>query len=449
MTREVLSRHNVLSRVRGRDEHFIVNLLGRTADLLDPSEAAALERGEAPGAEARARGYIVEPGAEAAAEAFAYAQFVSTRADDEVQLFFAPTYACNFGCTYCYQVEYTPGPAADDLAVIAAFYAYVDQTFAGRKKYVTLFGGEPLLDTPRQRSAIGALIDGAAARGLDVAVVTNGYQLTSYLDVLARAHLREIQITLDGTRDQHDNRRPLKGGGATFDRVVEGIDATLARGIPVNLRVVVDRDNLGELPALARFARDRGWTTNRLFKTQLGRNYELHVCQASQERLYSRLELGQALYDLVTTHPEVLELHRPAFSVARHLGERGELPEPLFDSCPACKTEWAFDTSGRIYPCTATVGKDGEDVGTFWPRVHLDADRAGAWQRRDVTTIPECRDCAVKLACGGGCGSVAKNKNGRVDTPDCRPVRELLELGLAVYTGDGVGAPKTTASCCG
>jgi uncharacterized protein len=435
--------------VRGRDEHFIVNLLGRNADLLDAAEAAALDRGEATSPDALERGYLVDPGAETAAEAHAYASFVTARADDEVQLFFAPTYACNFGCTYCYQAEYAPPPAADDLAVIAAFFAYVDRAFTGRKKYLTLFGGEPLLDTPRQRSALGALIDGAAARGLDVAVVTNGFHLTGYLDLLARAHLREIQITLDGTRNLHDARRPLKGGGGTFDQVAAGVEATLTRGIPVNLRVVVDRDNLSGLPELARYARDRGWTTNRLFKTQLGRNYELHVCQASSARLYSRLEINEALYELIASHPEVLELHRPAFSVARHLAERGELPEPLFDSCPACKTEWAFDTTGRIYPCTATVGKDGEQVGTFYPEVHLDSERAGAWQRRDVTTIPECRDCAVKLACGGGCGSVAKNRTGRVDSPDCRPVRESLELGLAVYTGDGPGAPQVTKSCCG
>ena len=112
-------------------------------------------------------------------------------------------------------------------------------------------------------------------------------------------------------------------------------------------------------------------------------------------------------------HPELLEFHRPAFSLARFLWENGELPDPLFDACPGCKSEWAFDYTGRIYSCTAMVGKNGEELGTFYPEVTRNAARIDEWQARDVTTIPGCRDCAQQLACGGGCGAVAKNRTAR------------------------------------
>jgi uncharacterized protein len=444
------SRHNIVSKLRDRDEHFVVNLLSGSADLLTAQETVALRGTGVASDEATSaltdRGYLVDPLAEDALEARAYQSFLETRAGDEVQLFFAPTYACNFACSYCYQSEYPAIGAAEQAAVIRSFFAYVDDAFVGRRTYLTLFGGEPLLDGQRTREAVSDLIDGAAARGLDVAVVTNGFTLTSYLDTLARAKLREIQITLDGTAALHDARRPLKGGGSTFERVVAGVDETLARDLPVNLRVVVDRENLGGLPALARFAKERGWTRHPRFKTQLGRNYELHYCQVGTERLYSRLELHEALYALVREHPEVLELHRPAFSVSRGLVETGSLPDPLFDACPGCKTEWAFDTSGRIYPCTATVGKPGEEVGSFHPKVELYAERVADWQGRDVRSIPECQGCAQQLACGGGCAAVAKNASGRVRAPDCRPITETLELGLALYdAGEARAAP---GACC-
>ena len=109
------------------------------------------------------------------------------------------------------------------------------------------------------------------------------------------------------------------------------------------------------------------------------------------------------------------------------------MPDPLFDSCPACKTEWAFDYTGHIYPCTATVGKADESLGTFYPEIKLLKELADVWEARDVASIPECKDCNVQLACGGGCGSVAKNKNGTVCSTDCRPVKELMELGFAAY----------------
>jgi uncharacterized protein len=56
---------------------------------------------------------------------------------------------------------------------------------------------------------------------------------------------------------------------------------------------------------------------------------------------------------------------------------------------------------------------------------------------RDVTFIPECRECNLQLACGGGCGSVAKNRTGSACSSDCRPVTELLELGFAGYFENG------------
>jgi uncharacterized protein len=39
----------------------------------------------------------------------------------------------------------------------------------------------------------------------------------------------------------------------------------------------------------------------------------------------------------------------------------------------------------------------------------------------------------MQLACGGGCGSVAKNKTGNICSADCRPVKELIELGFSRY----------------
>jgi uncharacterized protein len=270
-----------------------------------------------------------------------------------------------------------------------------------------------------------------------VAVVTNGYNIAEYIDLLKKASIREIQITLDGTEEVHNIRRPLKGGGSTFQRIIDGIDLLLKEQIPVNLRVVVDKDNLENLTALASFAKEKGWTENSLFKTQLGRNYELHHCQVNPDRLYDRLSLYEKLYTMIEENPVIMEFHKPAFSVSKFLWEKGELPQPLFDACPGGKTEWAFDYTGSIYACTATVGKKGEELGVFYPTVELYEDEIDLWEDRDVTAINQCKSCSVQHLCGGGCAAIAKNKTGSLHGPDCRPVKELLELGISLYFNKG------------
>jgi uncharacterized protein len=432
-----LSKYNIVSRIKNSDEYFIVNALYGTADIIDADTCKGLFEGHIKGEEFVERGYLVDPEAEKKHFRQAYLKFLDDRENDELQLFFIPGYECNFNCSYCYQADYEgidrPFPGYE---VVRAFFSYVDACFSGRRKYITLFGGEPLLPGSGRKAFLERFFADASIRDIPVSIVTNGYHIGDYIEVLKNSGVREIQVTLDGTGKIHNKRRRHKNGKATFGRIVRGVDLLLANRIPVNLRVVIDRENINNLPSLAGFAIQRGWTRSELFTTQLGRNYELHGCQADSSRLYSRLEMYAGLYRLINEYPHITEFHRPSFSVSRHLYETGEMPSPLFDSCPGTKTEWAFDSAGAIYACTATAGKRGEELGRFFPERVIFSDKIDDWTERDILSIKKCRDCNLSLLCGGGCAAVAKNSGGTILDPDCRPVRELLELGISAYFGD-------------
>jgi uncharacterized protein len=438
----IYSKHNIFSGITGSENFFIVNLLSGSADILNPDEGRMLQDflgGKEMSVEFRKnlteQGYLVDEKEEQRLYRSKYLDFIDTREEDEVQLFFVPNYSCNFACTYCYQDEYIVQKQELTTGVIDAFFSYLHREFAGRKKYLTIFGGEPLLNSPKQKELIAYLLNLANESNLEVCFVTNGYSLVEYLGILQTANIREIQVTLDGIGHVHDVRRFLKGGGATFEKIVAGIDACLENKLPVNLRMVVDKENIDGLPEMAKFAIDKGWTRSEFFKTQLGRNYELHHCQGTSEKLFSRISLYEIIYEQTRQHPYILEFYKPAYSVSKFLFENGSLPDPLFDACPACKTEWAFDFTGQIFSCTATVGKASESLGTFYPEVSRHEEMINDWESRDVTAIAECSDCNRQLACGGGCGSVAKNRTGNICSTDCRPITELLGLGFSAYFG--------------
>ncbi len=435
------SKHNIISKIKDSDNYFIVNPLVGEADIMSESQHSklmALVNGqsiddEAFVSELVAKKYSIEKSEEDKLFKKKYLTFLDERETDEVQIFFVPNYVCNFACTYCYQDEYANPNKMATKEIVDAFFSYIATAFLGRRKYITVFGGEPLMGGENQRALLTHLIQKSNDAQIDLCFVTNGYTLTTYLPLLKTARIREIQITLDGTASVHDKRRFLKGGGETFNQISEGIDGCLNEEISVNLRMVIDKENIAELPKLAQYAIDRGWTQSRFFKTQIGRNYELHHCQSERNRLFDRLSLYQTMYELIKEQPHIVEFYKPAYSISKFLWENGDMPQPLFDSCPACKTEWAFDYSGQIFPCTATVGKDNEALGTFYPEVKLHKELSDSWEERDVTTIDQCKLCNVQLACGGGCGSVAKNSNGKICSTDCRPVTGLLELGFGYY----------------
>lgn len=431
------SKYNIFSKITDSEDYFLLNLLSQNADILTAKEAELIieKRYEDSSYynEMIDKGYIVDPEQEDILFKKKYLEFIEDRDNSEIQIFYVPTYLCNFDCSYCYQSSYANTSQKPDKNIINRFFSYITKYFNNRKKYITIFGGEPFLSGRDSIDNMDYILRKAIEHNLEVAVVTNGYNIDSYLNLLEKARIREIQVTLDGPENIHNARRPLKGGSPSFQKIVNNIDSLLDRNIPVNLRVVLDKENLPALPELAKYCIEKGWTGNKYFKTQFGRNYELHTCQKGNEKLFSRLEMYDELYKLVTANPVITQFHKPAFSISRFLFEKGKLPEPLFDSCPACKTEWAFDYTGRIYPCTAMVGKTGESLGTFYPVIQKNKDMIDQWQDRDILSIDKCRNCNLNMACGGGCGAVAKNKSGRINQPDCRPVKELIQSGMKLY----------------
>lgn len=428
------SKHNIISKIKDSEAYYIVNLLSGNADILSQEKYNEFSTGVFTETdELIEKGYLVDADKEARFYRSKYLDFIENRETDEVQLFFVPWYACNFACSYCYQDEYQAENHKLSTAQIDAFFAYIQKHFAARKKYITIFGGEPLLTGTYYKEIIEYTINTATRQNIGIAIVTNGYHIAEYIDILKKGKIREVQVTLDGTAQIHNQRRFLKDKSGTFSRISDGIDVLLNNSIPVNLRMVIDKENIADLANLANYAIEKGWTTSPFFKTQIGRNYELHHCQKAAQKLYTRLDLYIDLYEQIRRYPQILDFHKPAFSISKFLFENGELPDPLFDSCPACKTEWAFDYSGNIYPCTATVGKKGEELGTYYPEESLKQELVCDWEERDVLSIADCKNCSVQLACGGGCGSVAKNQKGSILKPDCRPVKELIELGISLY----------------
>ena len=186
------SKHNIFSNIAGSEDYYLVNPLSSQADILDRDEAGRYTDATILNKEEYLRkGYLVDPVEEEKLFRKEYLNFMDERDKDEVQLFFTPWYSCNFACSYCFQDEYAHTHDKLNDQVIDAFYAYVDEHFAHRRKYITLFGGEPLLNSASRKESVRKIFEEAGKRNLDIAVVSNGYHVLDYLDLMKQARIRE------------------------------------------------------------------------------------------------------------------------------------------------------------------------------------------------------------------------------------------------------------------
>lgn len=78
------------------------------------------------------------------------------------QVLLVPTYACNLACTYCYQNRIKDKTQLMKREVADAFFDHLKVQFPDQKPFITLFGGEALNASPRQKEIIDYIVKKAA-----------------------------------------------------------------------------------------------------------------------------------------------------------------------------------------------------------------------------------------------------------------------------------------------
>ncbi|MGH2997975.1 MAG: GTP 3',8-cyclase MoaA [Gaiellaceae bacterium] len=146
---------------------------------------------------------------------------------------------CSFRCVYCMPKE-----------VFGRDYAFLDRrellSFEEIARVVCVFadlgvrtvrltGGEPLVrrDVERLVAQLAEIPD------LELALTTNGALLPQKAQALADAGLNRVTVSLDSVDDAQF--RALNDVDFPVDRVLEGIDAAAAAGLPVKVNAVVKR----------------------------------------------------------------------------------------------------------------------------------------------------------------------------------------------------------------
>jgi len=157
----------------------------------------------------------------------------------------APTMDCNFRCTYCYEKGYNHAQVISDEIIDKIVEIVRSRARSLASLHVLWFGGEPLLAMSQLEGASKKLMDVCKEFNVDYSssIITNGYLLTAdIVERLKGCKVESAQVTIDGTKDIHDKRRPLSDGTGTFDEIINNLSSG-SSNLSVMLRINVDREN--------------------------------------------------------------------------------------------------------------------------------------------------------------------------------------------------------------
>ena len=165
---------------------------------------------------------------------------------------------CNFRCVYCMPKEvYGRDHAFLERRQLLSFeeIARVAKVFVDRGvQKIRITGGEPLVRRDLER-----LVAQLSALDVDLTLTTNGSLLPQKAQLLADAGLRRVTVSLDSLDD--GQFRALNDVDFPVDRVLEGIAAATAAGLPVKVNAVIKRGtNDDQIVPMAKFFREQGHT---------------------------------------------------------------------------------------------------------------------------------------------------------------------------------------------
>ena len=164
--------------------------------------------------------------------------------DNKLQLILLPTEQCNFRCKYCYESFQKPKMDAEIQKRIIKFVSKNIHNYNGMR--VAWFGGEPLeaFDVIENLSQAFLKICSMSKRSYWSSIITNGYNMT--LDVykkMLQYQILNTQVTIDGIKATHDDKRVLADGSGTFDVVIHNL-LDISRNITDALPRFVIRTNV-------------------------------------------------------------------------------------------------------------------------------------------------------------------------------------------------------------
>jgi len=326
---------------------------------------------------------------------------------------FVMTYECNFKCTYCFEKDVDINKQNSWRMTLELVDAALN-LMGNDLEYISLFGGEPLL--PVNIPIIKYILSNAPDK--IYSITTNGYYLEEFLELLLSVKIRNINITLDGEKDDHDKRRFLANNEPTFKKIIAGVKKCLDNNIPLTIRMNIDATNLESGLRL----RDH------LVKQYQNKvellSFEIAPMIGTPDHTKNEMLCSMFKADLKYTPDEradrnkILSNTTPLISA---IVTKKPL-KPIYSFCYAHDSGFVVDPCGMIYPCLRAVGIKELAIGSYFPVIEF---KENSIRSRNIGTIPECSKCIYSLMCGGGC-PVALQDYCDVFKPECHTIKDEI-----------------------
>jgi len=295
------------------------------------------------------------------------------------------TYRCNLDCPFCstkFGGFYNKNIDMSEEVAIGCIDILLNNSTTDNPQ-LFFFGGEPLLRMDLIKTSVdyGRKHEAEYNKNIRFAIVTNGVLLNDdFLDYLSQNEV-ELQINLDGPKENHDKLRYFPNGDGTFDIIIKNIKKAEAKeGVTLAIRSHMAPDYIHFHETMDMLKSMNIININIAFTMIMGMEKDSEFLWKKEDYLSNE----NLFLDFVRKYAQNILLMK--YPTVDFFGLYGYYSAPeckLEHFCDACRVRLSISPNGDIYPCFPY-----EDQEEFWIG-HIDKGISTFNVTRFLTIISE------------------------------------------------------------
>ena len=342
---------------------------------------------------------------------------------------------CNMNCEYCFYCDEAQKRSRASYGMMSeeTLRRLVKKVMLQAREQVCFAfqGGEPTLrglDFFKKAVELQQRFNKNNVRVMNT-LQTNGFQLDDEWCAFFREHHFLIGVSVDGTRELHDQLRHDRRGGPTYDKIRESIELLDRFQVEYNILTVVTRQTAENIKEIYQDHKKNGWRYQQyiacldpLWEAPGGREYSL------TPEIY-----GRFLTDLFDLWYRDWRRGKAPYirQIENYIGIFLHCQPESCEQKGFCSVQCVTEADGSVYPCDFYV-LDEYRLGNF----HTDQIRdffenpLGRSFVGESLKLPfRCGECKWYFLCRGGCrrNRTVKEEEGAWSNYFCRSYMMFFE----------------------
>ncbi len=325
--------------------------------------------------------------------------------EDKISLTIHVTNMCNCNCYYCYEhgmyQGYTSFAQLDNLD---AFLQQCREKSGIDVIHLSFHGGEPTLFPQIMIDVYNIAVKHFST--IMTTMVSNGVRIhqDEVLNALKAVNMAKVLITVDGDKETHNKRRPMKNGESAYDNIMRSLDSLVENDITRHISVNVDSGNVHCLDYVYKHV---------IMKYSPNDFYVAKICSGETNKLAT-----------VITYPEFSRVKMDFVQRNNIPVEGKDTKYEDFIKTHLCSNkkryEFVVDSFGDIYKCISMTGDKKFSVGNLEDGYEAISQKIKHDLYKHISGA--CKRCSYLPICYGGC--LLGKHNGEAENGCMHPMLE-------------------------